>query len=78
MKTLKKGKKYDKVSPLPNGWVGEMEVAKQAESEGQYRESFRKLKRLLDDGWQFCPREEYRKNLKKSLDKSKKRGILRV
>jgi hypothetical protein len=55
-----------------------MEVAKQAESEGQYRESFRKLKRLLDDGWQFCPREEYRKNLKNPLDKLKKRGILRV
>ena len=78
MKTLKKGKKYDKVSPLPNGWIGPMEVAKQTECKGQYRESFRKLKKLLDDGWQFCPREEYRKNLKKSLDKSKKRGILKV
>tara|TARA_B100000959_G_scaffold223836_1_gene237319 strand:- start:323 stop:520 length:198 start_codon:yes stop_codon:yes gene_type:complete len=65
MKTLKKGKKYDKVSPLPNGWIGKAEVAKQAESKGQYQRSFEKLKKLLDTGWKFCPREEYRKNLKK-------------
>lgn len=78
MKTLKKGKKYDKVFPLPNGWISEVETAKQAERKGKYREPFRKLKKLLDDGWQFCPREEYRKNFKNPLDKSKKDGILKV
>ena len=62
MKTLKKGKKYIKVSPLPKGWIGIKGAAHAAESNGQYRKSFQELKKLLDDGWQHCSKEEFRKN----------------
>ena len=78
MKTLKKGKKYTKVSPLPRQWFGRKEVEKATNAKGKYRESFRELNTLLSDGWKFCAREEYRRNLKKSLDKTKKGGILKV
>tara|TARA_B100001971_G_C17990789_1_gene432199 strand:+ start:300 stop:521 length:222 start_codon:yes stop_codon:yes gene_type:complete len=73
MKTLRKGKKYAKVSPLPKGWHGIKGVTKETESKGQYRKSFRQLKKLLDDGWQYCPREEYRKSLKACSSSQKSR-----
>ena len=61
MKILKKGKKYTKVSPLPNGWIGAKCVARGAESKGKYAKAFQELKKLLDDGWRYCPKEEFPK-----------------
>jgi len=61
MKALKKGKKYTRVEPLPDKWFGPKEIAKKAETENLYQQSFKKLKKLLDDGWEFCPREPMRK-----------------
>ena len=85
MKTLKKGKQFKKVEPLPKGWLGMKEIAAQVESDGTYRKSFIQLKKLLDDGWTFSPHEPRRnaewlaaekaeskkknKKVKKNLDK---------
>ena len=85
MKTLKKGKQFKKVEPLPKGWLGMKEIAAQAESSGTYGKSFIQLKKLLDDGWKFSPHEPRRnaewlaaekaeskkknKKVKKNLDK---------
>jgi hypothetical protein len=60
MKTLRKGKKYTRVAPLPSGWHGEKEVAKAASTKSKYQSSFKKLKSLLDDGWQYCAKSELR------------------
>ena len=60
MKTLKKGKQFKKVEPLPKGWLGTKEIAAQAESDGTYKKSFIQLKKLLDDGWKFSPHEPRR------------------
>jgi hypothetical protein len=71
MKTLKKGKKYIRVTPLPKGWHGAEEVAKAASSKNKYQASFKKLKDLLDDGWQYCPKSELRQA---ALQKEEGRG----
>tara|TARA_B100000959_G_C14924323_1_gene600878 strand:- start:796 stop:1035 length:240 start_codon:yes stop_codon:yes gene_type:complete len=60
MKTLRKGKEYTRVAPLPNGWHGAAEVAKAANTDNKYQSSFRKLKSLLDSGWTYCPKSELR------------------
>jgi hypothetical protein len=74
MKTLRKGKKYIKVSPLPNQWFTMREVSKAAESKGKFQESFKKLRNLLSDGWAYCPKSELRDNIEyeTSVDESKK------
>jgi hypothetical protein len=78
MKTLKKGKKYTKISPLPNQWFTMREIAKEADSEGKYQESFKQLRNLLSDGWAYCPKSELRENIKyetaaKEAKKTKKK-----
>ncbi len=61
MKTLKKGKKFKKVAPLPKGWLSSKQVNAEAKTNGVYRSSFIQLKKLLDDGWKFSPHEPRRK-----------------
>jgi len=72
MKTLKKGKQFKKVEPLPKGWLGAKEIAAQAESGGTYNMSFIKLKKLLDDGWKFSPHEPRREKEKPAAERTKK------
>ena len=72
MKTLKKGKQFKKVEPLPKGWLGAKEIAKQTESDGTYRKSFIQLKKLLDDGWKFSPHEPRREKEKLAAEKTTK------
>jgi len=69
MKTLKKGKQFKKVEPLPKGWLGTKEIAAQAESDGTYKMSFIKLKKLLGDGWKFSPHEPRREKEKLAAEK---------
>lgn len=69
MKTLKKGKQFKKVEPLPKGWIGSKQVEAEAKGNGTYKESFTQLKKLLDDGWNFSPHEPRRK---KEKEKKKK------
>ena len=67
MKVLKKGKKYIRVVPLPNEWLGPKEVTRKAGTKNIYQKSFQKLKSLLDDGWEYCPKsKEQKKKNKKS------------
>ena len=74
MKTLRKGKKYTRVAPLPSGWHGEKEVAKAAATTNKYQGSFKKLKSLLDDGWRYCAKSELRgAELQEVETKTKKR-----
>jgi len=70
MKTLRKGKQFKKVEPLPKGWLGTKEIAAQAESDGTYNMSFIKLKKLLDDGWKFSPNGPRREKEKLAAEKS--------
>ena len=71
MKALKKGKKYTRVQPLPDEWLGPKTVALEAEVKNDYQSSFRELKLLLDDGWEFCGKEEMRKFEKSKADTKK-------
>ena len=48
MKTLKKGKQFKKVEPLPKGWIGPKQIAAEVEGKGTYKKSFIQLKKLLD------------------------------
>ena len=73
MKVLRKGKKYTRVSPLPKGWHGEKEIAKAAEQKNKYQSSFRELKKLLDDGWQYCSKDEEREATKREEAKKEKK-----
>lgn len=72
MKTLKKGKQFKKVEPLPRGWLSTKEITAQTESSGTYRKSFIQLKKLLDDGWAFSPHEPRRKKEKLAAEKADK------
>ena len=74
MKALKKGKEYTRVAPLPDEWLGEKEIARKAESKDVYQEGFKKLKVLLDSGWEFCPREPMRKFERKQIAACEPRG----
>ena len=69
MKALKKGKKYARVQPLPDEWYSPKSIALKSKAENGYQSSFRKLSRLLDDGWEFCGKAEMRK-----FEKSKTRA----
>ena len=60
MKALKKGKKYNRVQPLPNGWLGPNAISNGAATVNVYQKSFRELKLLLDEGWKFCGKEKMR------------------
>lgn len=60
MKALKKGKKYKRVQPLPNQWLGPKTISRGAETLNVYQKSFRELKLLLDEGWKFCGKEKMR------------------
>ena len=69
MKTLKKGKQFKKVEPLPKGWLGAKGIKAQTESDGTYKNSFTQLKKLLDDGWTFSSHEPRRKKEKLAAEK---------
>jgi len=60
MKALKKGKKYKRVQPLPNQWLGSKTISRGVETLNAYQKSFRELKLLLDGGWKFCGKEKMR------------------
>ena len=74
MKTLRKGKEYTRVAPLPSGWHGEKEVARAAATKSKYQSSFKKLKSLLDDGWQYCAKSELSGNGLKEVETKTKKG----
>ena len=73
MKTLKKGKQFKKVEPLPKGWLGAKAIAEGAKGNGTYEKSFTQLKKLLDDGWKFSPNEPRREKEKPTAEKTKKK-----
>jgi|TARA_R110000751_G_scaffold228_1_gene1138 hypothetical protein len=60
MKALKKGKKYKRVQPLPNEWLGPKAISHGAAAVNVYQKSFKKLRLLLDEGWKFCGKEKMR------------------
>lgn len=65
MKVLKKKNKYEKVSPLPKGWVSLNLANKQKDTNNKYSDSYARLTSLLENSWSFSNRESYRKALKK-------------
>ena len=71
MKVLKKKNKYEKVAPLPSGWVSLILAKNLADSNNKHRKSYARLVNLLEDGWKFCERQEYREALAKEKKESK-------
>ena len=71
MKVLKKKNKYEKVAPLPRGWISLMEAKRLAGSDNNYQKSYARLASLLQDGWKFCERQEYREALAKEKKETK-------
>jgi len=72
MKTLKKGKQFKKVEPLPKGWISARQVEAEVEGKGTYKKSFIQLKKLLDDGWKFSPHQPRREKEKLAAEKTAK------
>ena len=78
MKIVRKGNKYEKVTPLPKGWLSLNLVSRLKDVDNEYQKSYERLAHLLENGWSFCSREKYRKaekselkNKNKSKNKSK-------
>ena len=73
MKVLKKKNKYEKVAPLPRGYISLILAKRLADSNNRYKKSYSRLVNLLQDGWSFSSREEGKKALAKKIKpKSKK------
>ena len=74
MKVLKKKNKYEKVEPLPRGYVSLILAKELADSNNRYQKSYARLVSLLQDGWRFCEREEYREALAKRKKEAKSKN----
>ena len=74
MKVLKKKNKYEKVTPLPRGYISLILARKLKDTKNKYRESYKKIVNLLEDGWSFCGREEYRESVAKEKSKNKSKN----
>ena len=72
MKALKKKNRYEKVAPLPKGYASLSEANKMKDTDTKYRKSYKKLADLLQDGWKFCGKGEYRKALSEREKVAKK------
>jgi len=71
MKVLKKKNKYEKVEPLPRGYISLILARKLKEINNKYRKSYEKIINLLEDGYRFASRESYRENQAKNQAKKK-------
>ena len=71
MKIVKKGNKYEKVTPLPKGWTSLILANRLKEVDNKYQKSYGQLASLLDNGYAFTSRESYRKNQAKKDTKKK-------
>jgi len=72
MKIIKKGNKYEKVSPLPKGWLSLILANRLKAVDNKYQKSYERLAKLLEDGYSFTNKESYRENQAKKKPVKKK------